>query len=83
MLNLVGSFVQIEYEVKKSSKAAGVRNQRLFESKRTTLSLPTAGYVIYGVAHQHTGGIGSALYGEVIFFAIIISRNYIDRDINL
>ncbi|KAL5564755.1 hypothetical protein UlMin_027919 [Ulmus minor] len=54
----------IEYEVKRSSKAAGLRNQRLVESNRTTLSFPTGGYVIYGVAHLHTGGVGSALYGE-------------------
>jgi len=24
------------------------------------------GYVIYGVAHQHSGGAGSTLYGKVI-----------------
>jgi hypothetical protein len=28
--------------------------------------MQTGGYVIYGVAHQHSGGIGSTLYGQVI-----------------
>lgn len=28
--------------------------------------MPTGGYVIYGVAHLHAGGIGAALYREVI-----------------
>ncbi|CAL1390951.1 unnamed protein product [Linum trigynum] len=32
--------------------------------KRTNVVLPTTGYVVYGVAHQHTGGIGSTLYGK-------------------
>ncbi|XP_045820184.1 uncharacterized protein LOC123913472 [Trifolium pratense] len=31
--------------------------------KRTSLPLP-GGYVIYGVAHQHSSGIGSTLYGQ-------------------
>jgi hypothetical protein len=35
--------------------------------QRTSLTMPISGYVIYGVTHQHTGGIGSTLYGEVIF----------------
>ncbi|CAN1254668.1 hypothetical protein LINPERPRIM_LOCUS8723 [Linum perenne] len=37
--------------------------------KKTHLRMPTSGYVVYGVAHQHTGGIGSTLYrknGEAI-----------------
>ncbi|XP_022134628.1 uncharacterized protein LOC111006852 [Momordica charantia] len=33
-------------------------------TKRTRLMLPSGGYVIYGVAHQHIGGIGATLYGE-------------------
>ena len=28
--------------------------------------MPIGGYIIYGVAHQHSGGISSTLYGEVI-----------------
>ncbi|CAJ2677949.1 unnamed protein product [Trifolium pratense] len=32
--------------------------------KRTNLPLQTGGYVIYAVAHQHSGGIGSTLYGQ-------------------
>ncbi|XP_045825975.1 uncharacterized protein LOC123918078 [Trifolium pratense] len=32
--------------------------------KRTSLPLQIGGYVIYGVAHQHSGGIGSTLYGQ-------------------
>nr|AAU14999.2 MtN19-like protein [Pisum sativum] len=31
---------------------------------KTSLPLQTGGYVIYGVAHQHSGGIGSTLYGQ-------------------
>ncbi|CAN1257277.1 hypothetical protein LINPERPRIM_LOCUS9566 [Linum perenne] len=34
--------------------------------KKTRLRMPTSGYVVYGVAHQHTGGIGVTLYLKVI-----------------
>ncbi|KEH31350.1 uncharacterized protein [Medicago truncatula] len=32
--------------------------------KRTSLPFQTGGYMIYGAAHQHSGGIGSTLYGQ-------------------
>ncbi|PKA55281.1 hypothetical protein AXF42_Ash003918 [Apostasia shenzhenica] len=32
--------------------------------KKTKVALPRGGDIVYGVAHQHTGGIGSALYSE-------------------
>ncbi|KAL5564752.1 hypothetical protein UlMin_027916 [Ulmus minor] len=53
----------VEYEVKRSSKAAGLSHGNI-DTKRTTLRLPTGGYVVYGVAHQHTGGRGMTLYKE-------------------
>lgn len=56
---------QIEYNIE--SCVAGVASDDCVDSKRVSLSMPTGGDVIYGAAHQHTGGIGSALYGEVTF----------------
>ena len=35
--------------------------------QKTSLPLQKGGYVIYGVAHQHSGGTGSTLYGQVMF----------------
>lgn len=35
------------------------------DNKRIRLDMPFSGYVIYGVAHQHTTASGSALYREV------------------
>ncbi|XP_061341200.1 uncharacterized protein LOC133287579 [Gastrolobium bilobum] len=32
--------------------------------KRTSLPMQSGGYVIYGVAHQHSGGTGSTLFGQ-------------------
>ncbi|KAL5549038.1 hypothetical protein UlMin_004269 [Ulmus minor] len=55
---------KVEYEVRKSCKAIGLTSHGCVDNKRTTLRLPTGGYVVYGVAHQHTGGMGSTLYGE-------------------
>ncbi|KAK3042461.1 hypothetical protein RJ639_000185 [Escallonia herrerae] len=52
----------VEYVVEACD--TGVASKGCFDTKRVSLSLPTGGDVVYGVAHQHTGGIGSALYGE-------------------
>ena len=32
--------------------------------KKKSLMMPFSGYIVYGVAHQHAGGIGAALYRE-------------------
>ncbi|KAA8540600.1 hypothetical protein F0562_024479 [Nyssa sinensis] len=54
---------RVEYQVE-SCAATGAANDGCTDSKRVSLCLPTGGDVVYGVAHQHTGGIGSTLYGE-------------------
>ncbi|KAM7475814.1 hypothetical protein LguiB_023057 [Lonicera macranthoides] len=53
---------RIEYNIE--SCVAGVASDSCVDSRRVSLSMLTGGDVIYGAAHQHTGGIGSALYGE-------------------
>ncbi|KAG6666473.1 hypothetical protein CIPAW_01G033000 [Carya illinoinensis] len=53
----------VEYEVK-SCRASGMANNGCTDTKRVSLTMPTGGSVIYGVAHQHAGGTGSTLYGE-------------------
>ncbi|KAL2533926.1 Stress up-regulated Nod 19 [Abeliophyllum distichum] len=52
----------VEYEVE--SCDIGVANDGCTHTKSVRVSLPTSGDVIYGVAHQHTAGIGSTLYGQ-------------------
>ncbi|KAK6921231.1 Stress up-regulated Nod 19 [Dillenia turbinata] len=54
---------KLEYDVQPCS-AAGLPEGGCIDSKRTSFILPTGGDFIYGVAHQHSGGAGSALYGE-------------------
>lgn len=56
--------IQIEYTVEACANDAN--NKACVESRRISVVMPTGGDVIYGVAHQHTGGVGSALYGEVL-----------------
>ncbi|KAM0033305.1 putative stress up-regulated Nod 19 [Helianthus debilis subsp. tardiflorus] len=46
----------IEYDIEKS--ATGIA------TKRSRVKLPISGDVVYGSAHQHMGGLGSALYKE-------------------
>ncbi|KAI9126821.1 hypothetical protein K1719_002417 [Acacia pycnantha] len=53
----------IEYEVD-SCRNDHKDSSKCIDVKRTNLPMPRGGYVIYGVAHQHAGGIGSALYGQ-------------------
>ncbi|CAN6585687.1 unnamed protein product [Malus baccata var. baccata] len=50
---------EVEYDVEESCSA---NSDACSQSSMATM--PTGGYVVYGVAHQHTGGIGSTLYGE-------------------
>lgn len=57
--------VQVEYEVE-SCNASCMADNGCTDNKRLSLTMPRGGFVVYGVAHQHAGGIGSALYGEVI-----------------
>jgi hypothetical protein len=56
---------QVEYDVESCSTDHNEGNGCL-HVKRTSVPQQTGGYVIYGVAHQHSGGIGSTLYGQVI-----------------
>nr|XP_028948097.1 uncharacterized protein LOC103452281 [Malus domestica] len=51
----------VEYDVEESCSA---NSDACIDSQSSMATMPTGGYVVYGVAHQHTGGIGSTLYGE-------------------
>ncbi|KAK2437600.1 stress up-regulated Nod 19 protein [Trifolium repens] len=52
-----------EYQVESCSTGKKEENGCV-HVKRTNLPLQTGGYVIYAVAHQHSGGIGATLYGQ-------------------
>ncbi|XP_015888568.2 uncharacterized protein LOC107423512 [Ziziphus jujuba] len=54
----------IEFQVEKSCSPSVTTSNACVDTKRTSLSVPSGGYVIYGVAHQHTGGAGSTLYKQ-------------------
>eukprot|EP00262_Sarcandra_glabra_P012344 TRINITY_DN315_c0_g1_i1.p1 TRINITY_DN315_c0_g1~~TRINITY_DN315_c0_g1_i1.p1 ORF type:complete len:461 (+),score=59.37 TRINITY_DN315_c0_g1_i1:252-1634(+) len=54
---------KVEYEIERCS-AADLANGRCIDTKKTSVVIPRGGDVIYGVAHQHSGGIGSTLYGQ-------------------
>lgn len=54
---------QVEYAVE-SCTATDAAGNGCIDIKRNSLTMPTGGYVIYAVAHQHAGGIGSTLYGQ-------------------
>ncbi|KAK1360046.1 hypothetical protein POM88_044520 [Heracleum sosnowskyi] len=54
----------IEYNVDRC--ATDLVDKDCIDSRQIRVSLPTGGDIIYGVAHQHTGGLGSTLYGEVL-----------------
>ncbi|KAI3727118.1 hypothetical protein L1987_66927 [Smallanthus sonchifolius] len=49
----------IEYNIEQSTTTNDYTS-----SKRSSVKFPIAGDVVYGITHQHSGGIGSALYSE-------------------
>ncbi|ESW30971.1 hypothetical protein PHAVU_002G197800 [Phaseolus vulgaris] len=49
-----------EYDVESCSSG----EKECLHVKRTRVPVQKGGYVIYGVAHQHSGGTGSSLYGK-------------------
>ncbi|XP_019191979.1 PREDICTED: uncharacterized protein LOC109186451 [Ipomoea nil] len=53
---------QVEYYVESCSDA--VVNDKCVHTKSASVILPSGGDVIYAVAHQHAGAIGSTLYGQ-------------------
>lgn len=53
----------IEYQVESCSDS-DLSDNGCVDTKRVSLTMPKGGVVVYGVAHQHTGGVGSTLYGE-------------------
>ena len=54
---------KVEYDIE-SCDATGMGDDGCIDTRRISLGMPFGGYLIYGVAHQHSGGTGSALYRE-------------------
>ncbi|CAN8251959.1 unnamed protein product [Cochlearia groenlandica] len=53
-------YCHVEYEV----KPCKTNGDSCVDIKRKSLMMPFNGYIVYGVAHEHSGGIGAALYRE-------------------
>ncbi|XP_004300379.1 PREDICTED: uncharacterized protein LOC101300825 [Fragaria vesca subsp. vesca] len=54
---------RVEYNVEPCSTVDAV-NDQCFHNQQAVITMPTGGYIVYGVAHQHTGGLGATLYRE-------------------
>ncbi|KAK8537742.1 hypothetical protein V6N13_096453 [Hibiscus sabdariffa] len=54
---------KVEYDIE-PCRETGLTDDRCIDTRRISLDMPFGGYLIYGVAHQHSGGTGSALYRE-------------------
>lgn len=68
---------QVEYEIE-PCKQSDMSNDKCVDSKKLTFTMPRGGYLIYGAAHQHSGGVGSALYrkdGRVVCASMPIYGN--------
>lgn len=52
----------VEFNVEPCSN--GVATNDCTSTRSARMDFPSTGDVIYGVSHQHSGGIGSTLYGE-------------------
>ncbi|XP_010483864.1 PREDICTED: uncharacterized protein LOC104762302 [Camelina sativa] len=51
---------KVEYDV----EPCKTNGDGCIDVKKKSLVMPFNGYIVYGVAHQHAGGIGAALYRE-------------------
>ncbi|XP_020523033.1 uncharacterized protein LOC18434518 [Amborella trichopoda] len=49
---------QVEYDVQSCG------SPKCGDDRKTSIVIPHGGDVIYGVAHQHSGGVGSTLFGQ-------------------
>lgn len=56
----------MEYEVPACSLEDKANGECVHTKTAARLVMPRGGHIVYGVSHQHSGGLGSALYGEVI-----------------
>ncbi|KAK8994090.1 hypothetical protein V6N11_008296 [Hibiscus sabdariffa] len=65
--NSTGSITEhrckVEYDIE-PCHATGLADDGCIDNRRISLDMPFGGYLIYGVAHQHSGGSGFALYRE-------------------
>ncbi|GMI76654.1 hypothetical protein like AT5G61820 [Hibiscus trionum] len=52
---------RVEYNIE-PCRSTGSTGNGCIDNKSISLDMPFSGYVIYGVAHQHAGGVGSVLY---------------------
>ncbi|XP_047938374.1 uncharacterized protein LOC125186100 [Salvia hispanica] len=55
-------YCKIEYGVE--SCGGGVEKDGCIDTKSVSFSFPVGGEVVYGVGHQHAGGVGTTLYGQ-------------------
>jgi hypothetical protein len=65
MIEPVCLFVQVEYQVEECSPESRAKNDDCVDITSTRQVLPRGGDIVYGVAHQHSGGIGASLHGQV------------------
>ncbi|KAK8657846.1 hypothetical protein V6N13_036065 [Hibiscus sabdariffa] len=54
---------KVEYDIE-PCHATRLADDGCIDTRRIRLDMPFGGYLIYGVAHQHSWGTGSALYRE-------------------
>ncbi|OAY78641.1 hypothetical protein ACMD2_07203 [Ananas comosus] len=58
------SSCKVEYEVPACSLEDKANGECVHTKTAVRLVMPRGGHIVYGVSHQHSGGLGSALYGE-------------------
>ncbi|KAM0947139.1 putative stress up-regulated Nod 19 [Dioscorea sansibarensis] len=57
------SACKVEYQVEPCD-LSDRPNNRCIDIKKAKMIIPRGGDIVYGVAHQHSAGIGSTLYGQ-------------------
>ncbi|KAF0909426.1 hypothetical protein E2562_036155 [Oryza meyeriana var. granulata] len=61
-----GTACKVEYQVEECSPENRAKNECM-DVKVTKEVLPRGGDIVFGVAHQHSGGLGASLHGQTCY----------------
>ena len=74
--------VQVEYQVEECSSENRANNDCV-HVQATKQILPRGGDIVFGVAHQHSGGIAASLHGEVASTTDFIYLHFVGAEVSI
>jgi len=75
-------YVQIEYQVEECSSGNQAKNDCVHVQVAKQI-LPPGGDIVFGVGHQHSGGIAASLHGEVASTTDFIYLHFVGAELSI